>query len=166
VREHSSINGILAGLHGIVGETITIHPAHDPGAESERIYDISQIDFEQLRKEFARAGTKHTLVQALDAQVERKLARMLAQNPTRLDLYTRYQAIIADYNQETDRVTIEQTFADLLSIIESMSVEERRTVREGLVEEEHLAVYDLLCRRKDDLSPQARTRVKAVANDC
>jgi hypothetical protein len=47
-----------------------------------------------------------------------------------------------------------------------MSVEERRTVREGLVEEEHLAVYDLLCRRKDDLSPQARTRVKAVANDC
>ena len=37
-------------------------------------------------------------------------------------------------------------------------------MREGLAEE-HLAVYDLLCRQKDDLTPQARGRVKAVARE-
>jgi len=97
--------------------------------------DDQGLDFDRLRREFARSLVKNTLVQELKERIDRKLARMVRQNPTRLDLYTRYQAIIAAYNQETDRVVIEQTFAELLRIIEDMSDEERRVVREGLIEE-------------------------------
>ena len=43
--------------------------------------------------------------------VEKKLAQMLARNPQRMDYYKKYSEIIADYNREKDRVTIEETFA-------------------------------------------------------
>jgi hypothetical protein len=36
---------------------------------------------------------------------------MLARNPLRMDYYKKYQEIIADYNREKDRVTVEETFA-------------------------------------------------------
>ena len=45
--------------------------------------------------------------------VEKKLAQMLARNPMRMDYYKKYQEIIADYNREKDRVTVEDTFRRL-----------------------------------------------------
>jgi DNA invertase Pin-like site-specific DNA recombinase len=39
--------------------------------------------------------------------VEKKLAEMLARNPMRMDYYSKYQEIIADYNREKDRATTE-----------------------------------------------------------
>src|SRR5438128_12333278 len=56
--------------------------------------------------------------------VEKKLARMLQNNPALMDYYKRYQEIIADYNREKDRATVEQTFAALL-------VGPRRRARRG-----------------------------------
>jgi len=37
----------------------------------------------------------------------------LARNPMPMDYYKKYQDIIADYNREKDRVTVEETFAKL-----------------------------------------------------
>ena len=39
---------------------------------------------------------------------------MLARNPMRMDYYKKYQEIIADYNREKDRATVEATFAQLV----------------------------------------------------
>ena len=36
---------------------------------------------------------------------------MLARNPMRMDYSEKYQEIVADYNREKDRTTIEETFA-------------------------------------------------------
>ncbi|MFO1422396.1 MAG: DUF3387 domain-containing protein [Candidatus Competibacteraceae bacterium] len=44
--------------------------------------------------------------------------------------------IIADHNQEKDRVTIEETFAKLVDLASSLDAEQRRAVEEGLSEEE------------------------------
>ena len=41
----------------------------------------------------------------------RSWPQMLARNPMRMDYYKKYQEIIADYNREKDRVTVEATFA-------------------------------------------------------
>lgn len=49
--------------------------------------------------------------------IEEKLARMIAQNPQRMDYYRKYQEIVAEYNREKDRVTIEETFARFLDPI-------------------------------------------------
>jgi type I restriction enzyme R subunit len=156
------LRAVLRSLREVVNEYVTVANNLAPGADSEVIYNISAVDFEQLKQEFAKASTKNVQVQTLKEAVERQLQRMISQNPTRIDLYARYQQIIEEYNRETDRVAIEQTFQDLLQLIESMSEEESRATREGLTEE-YLAIFDLLCQPKPDLTPNARNKIKAIA---
>ena len=87
---------------------------------------------------------------------------MLARNPQRMDYYKRYQEIIADYNREKDRVTIEETFAKLVDLANSLDAEQRRAVEEGLSEDE-LALFDLL--QKERLSKTDRERLKEASRD-
>ena len=54
-------------------------------------------------------------------------------------------------------------FEELLKIIESLSEEDSRAVREGLTEE-YLAIFDLLCQQKNNLSAGSRNRVKEISN--
>ena len=83
-----------------------------------------------------------------------------AQNPLRTDFQRHYDEIVAAYNSEKDRVTIEQTFADLLKFVEELGEEESRAMREGL-DEESLAIFDLL--KKSDLTAANIKRIKEVA---
>ncbi len=64
---------------------------------------------------------------------------------------------MAEYNREKDRVTIEETFAQLISLLATLNVEQRRAAEEGLNEKE-LAIFDLL--KKDKLSQKDRETVK------
>ncbi len=156
-KEDSDISGIMRELQAIVDEAIV--PRESVG-EGHEPYDISRIDFERLRQEFAVSRSKRTAVQSIKATVEKKLAAMLARNPFRADFQRRYEEIVAAYNSEKDRQTIEQTFEALLKFIEELSGEEERAVREGL-DEESLAIYDLL--KKPALSKAETGKVKAVA---
>ena len=156
-KEDADISGIMRELQTIVDEAIV--PRESVG-EGHEPYDISRIDFERLRQEFAVSRSKRTAVQSIKATVEKKLAAMLARNPFRADFQRRYEEIVAAYNSEKDRQTIEQTFEALLKFIEELSGEEERAVREGL-DEESLAVYDLL--KKPALSKAETGKVKAVA---
>ncbi len=156
------INAVLRSLQGIVSEFINVDTSRLPGSESGKTYNISNIDFELLKAEFANSPTKNTSVQTLKEAVERQLQRMIQQNPSRIDYYTRYQQVMQNYNRETDRVAIEQTFEELLQLVKDLSEEDTRAVREGL-SEEHLAVFDLLCSSKDNLDTRIRNRVKQVA---
>jgi type I restriction enzyme, R subunit len=159
-REPVDIGRYLHELQGLVAQHITPHT--DPTAEPLAPFDISQIDFARLRHEFARNPAQQAARQRLQASIEARLRSLLNQNPTRIDLVERYEAIIAAYNQEKDRPTIEQTFDQLLNFIQELSAEETRAIREGLTEEE-LALFDLLL--KPDLKPAERERVKQVAQD-
>jgi type I restriction enzyme, R subunit len=85
---------------------------------------------------------------------------MLRQNPLRGNYQKRYEDIIAEYNREKDRVTIEKTFAELLKFIGELDKESRRAVREGL-DEESQTLFDLLL--KPELSRQDIDRIKRVA---
>ena len=67
---------------------------------------------------------------------------MLANNPQRMDFYKRYQEIVADYNREKDRVTVEDTFAKLMALASSLDAEQKRAAEEGLTETE-LAIYGM-----------------------
>ena len=159
-REQADITDIIRQLHQIVDAAITVQP--DQAAEEQAPYDISRIDFERLRKEFERSPAKRTTVQNLKTTIERRLRRLMRQNPLRTDFQRHYEEIIADYNREKDQVTIEKTFEELMRLVDEMSAEEHRAAREGL-DEEALAVFDLL--RKKDLSAKEIKRIKAVAVD-
>ena len=92
--------------------------------------------------------------------MEQKLEQMLAYNPLRMDYYRKYQEIIADYNREKDRVTVEETFARLVDLANSLDAEQRRAAEEGLNEEE-LALFDLLFR--ENISKKDREKLKQAS---
>jgi type I restriction enzyme R subunit len=73
-------------------------------------------------------------VHNLKDAVEKRLARLLAQNPMRVNFQHRYEEIVADYNKEKDRVTIEATFEALLKLVGELDEESTRAMREGLDE--------------------------------
>lgn len=153
---------VLRALSKTVDETVRLNPSRSLDDESLKTYDISKIDFDILRAEFEHSSRKNTTVQTIKQKVEKKLNRLIKQNPLRLDFYQRYQTIIEAYNAETDRATIEKTFEELLHFIQSLSEEEVRHSREGL-SEEHLTAFDLLSQSKNNLSPATRERLKGIA---
>ena len=74
----------------------------------------------------------------------------------------KYQEIIADYNREKDRATIEETFRRLVELVNSLDEEQKRAATEGLSEDE-LALFDLL--QKDGLDKTDRERVKQASRE-
>jgi type I restriction enzyme R subunit len=159
-RDTADVTELLKELHRIVNEAIRAATPGQDHAEGLTV-DLSQIDFEKLRDEFAgRIRRKHAAVQDIRDVVEKRLARMLATNPMRMDYYRKYQEIIADYNREKDRATVEATFAALVELAASLDDEQRRAAEEGLSDDE-LALFDLLF--KDKISQADRERLKQAS---
>ena len=159
-REQADITDIIRQLHQVVDDAIEVREG--PSENLPGTYDISRIDFDRLRREFERSPAKRTTVQNLKSAIEQRLQRLLQQNPLRTDFQRHYEEIVAEYNREKDRATIEKTFEALLQLINEIDDEESRAVREGL-DEESLAVFDLL--KKTDLSAGEIKKVKEVAVD-
>ena len=126
-----------------------------------RRFDISGINFDLLRQEFAKSNEKNLILKDLLELLQERLDKMLAANPARINFYERYQKIIEVYNQEQDRVTIEKTFQELMDLTKSLSEEEKRYVREGFENDEQLTMYDILM--KDDLTKNEIKKIKEVA---
>ncbi len=159
-RDTADVTEVLKELHRIVNEAIRAAAPGGDHAEGLTV-DLSQIDFEKLRTEFAsKVRRKHAALQDIRDIVEQKLAQMLARNPMRMDYYKKYQQIIADYNREKDRATVEATFAQLVALAASLDKEQRRAAEEGLTDDE-LALFDLLF--KDDISKKDRERLKQAS---
>lgn len=159
-RDMSDVTAVLKELHLIVNEAIRTMTPGDDQAEA-KLYDLSKIDLEKLRDEFAKkVKRKATAVEDLRALIEHKLALMMRANPDRMDYYRKYSEIVADYNREKDRVTIEQTFAQLADLLASLNEEQRRAAEEGLSEDE-LAIFDLL--KKSKLTQKQREKVKEAS---
>jgi type I restriction enzyme R subunit len=162
-RDTADISDLLKQLHRIVNQAIEAQETLVADDEPEtRLYDLSQIDLEKLRDEFAKVHRKATALQDIREIVEQKLNQMLKHNPLRMDYYKKYQEIIAEYNRDKDRVSIEETFAKLVDLADSLDAEQRRAVQEGLSEEE-LALFDLLAR--EDLTKADRERVKTASKE-
>jgi predicted transcriptional regulator len=71
-----------------------------------------------------------------------------------------YQEIVADYNRGKDRATVEDTFARLVDLADSLDGEQRRAAQEGLSEDEQ-ALFDLLY--KETISKADRERLKQAS---
>lgn len=156
-KDAADISHIIRELHAVIERAIAVKPESISGG---RLYDISAIDFDRLRKEFEKSPKKKTEVANLKDAIEKKLAAMLAQNPLRTNFQQRYEEIVAEYNSEKDRVTIETTFEALMRLVGELDEEATRAMREGL-DEETLALFDLL--KKENLEKKDIERIKKVA---
>lgn len=162
-RKHLDNTDLMVEINNILSEYIEVDKHIKDAAYQTKRFDISQIDFDLLGREFVRAKHKNLLLRDLKDLVAERIAEMLAVNPKRIDYFERYQQIIEDYNREQDRATIEKTFLDLMALANSMTNEERRYVREGFENDEQLSIYDLLFR--DDLSKKEIDTIKKVSID-
>ena len=161
-RDTADVTELLKELHRIVNEAIRTQAPGDDQADA-LTFDLSRIDMDALREEFAnKVRRKATALQDIRDLIEQKLAEMLARNPSRMDFQQKYEEIVAEYNREKDRVTIEETFRRLTELMEELDAEQKRAVEEGLTEDE-LALFDLL--KKDNLGKAERERVKQASRD-
>lgn len=161
-KKHVDTVDLMVQINGILGEYILIEQTSKNNDFAKR-FDISKIDFDLLRREFAKAQKKNLLIMDLDELIQTRLESMLKENPKRVDYYERYQQIIEDYNKEQDRANIEKTFMDLMNLANSMNQEEQRYVREGFSSDEELSLYDMLF--NENLSKEDIKKIKKVAVD-
>lgn len=128
--------------------------------EKQRV-DLSQIDFDALRAKFEQ-GYKRTAAEKLRAALHGKLRRMVRQNRTRLDYQTTFQHLIDDYN--SGAANVEHYFDNLIVFADRLEKEAARGGHEHLDEEE-LALFDLLMRHNIPLSRQEIEIVKQIARE-
>ena len=160
-RKHVNTTDLMVQINAIISSYIEIQHTPMMIREEPRRFDISAIDFDLLRREFAKVKKKNLVLMDLEELIRMKLDKMLFTNPERINYYERYQQIIDNYNSEQDRATIEKTFMDLMDLANSMNQEEQRYVREGFASDEELSLYDMLFR--EDLSKNDIKKLKEVA---
>jgi type I restriction enzyme R subunit len=127
----------------------------------EHWIDLSKVDFEKLAEKF-KTGRKRTVNEILKGTVAQKLMAMVRLNRTRMDYMERFQAMIDAYNAGS--LNAEEFFQQLMAFTQSLNEEEKRGMGEQLNEEE-LALFDLLTKPKIELSDMDREKVKATARE-
>lgn len=162
-RRHADITDLSVAINDIVNEHLQIEGTMVAESDTSRRFDISGINFDLLRREFAKSKEKNLILKDIQELLQERIAQMLAQNPARINFYEKYQDIIREYNQEQNRVNIEHTFEELMQLSTQLTEEEKRYVREGFENDEQLSMYDVLM--KENLSKEDIRKLKKVAVD-
>ena len=162
-RKHADITDLSVAINEIVNEHLQVDASMVAEPNAVRRFDISGINFDLLRREFAKSKERNLILKDIQELLQERIALMLAQNPGRINFYEKYQEIIREYNQEQNRVNIEQTFEELMQLSQQLTEEEKRYIREGFENDEQLSMYDVLM--KEDLSKEDIKKLKKVAVD-
>ena len=130
------------------------------GVDVGPVIDLSAIDFDALAARFA--GRKHAETEKLKTTLEGRVKDAAQRNPTRIDFVERFEQLLADYNAGS--LNIDEMLQRLIRLSQELSEEERRTVTEEM-DEESLAIFDILTRPGPDLTDTERRAVKDVARE-
>jgi type I restriction enzyme R subunit len=162
------IAGVMAAVERLLDASIasegyviagTDGTGREGGASS--MVNLGQIDLVALMATFEQ-GQKHVAAQKLRGQLTDKIERLAQKNRTRADFMEKLQRLIDEYNAGS--MNVETFFQQLVDLARALSVEEQRAVAEQLDEEE-LAIFDLLTRPAVSLTDAERDQVKRVARD-
>lgn len=154
------ISEVMDDVEALLNDSIATEPYRIEAQEKPTpLVDLSKIDFEQMAKQF-ETGRKRTEAEKLQALISKKLGDMLRANKSRVNFLEKFQSMIEEYNAGSKN--IDQFFAELMAFAESLTDEEKRSIAEGLTEEE-LALFDILTKPEPKLSPKEEDQVKKVA---
>ena len=156
------ISAVMSDVEQLLNDSIAtegyrIGPASTPQA----LVNLSEIDFAALQAKFAQ-GHKRTEAEKLKRLIEGRLAQMVAQNHSRIELAEKFQALIDEYNAGSQN--IEAFFEELKAFARTLTEEEQRAVAEGLTEEE-LALFDILTKPEPVLTKTQEADVKKVCRE-
>src|SRR6266571_3035847 len=101
--EPPDISGVMSNVEALLDESIASegYIIHD----TNRLLDLSKIDIEGLRTQFAKSR-KHTEVERLKNALALKLSQMVALNRSRMDYLEHFQQMIDEYNSGAVNVEI------------------------------------------------------------
>jgi type I restriction enzyme, R subunit len=153
------ISQVMGQITGLLDESITGHAIRESGPPA---LDLSKINFEALAKRFKESQHKNTDLEMLKAAIRAQLEKMIRLNRTRTDFSEKFEALIESYNAGSR--SIEELFAELVKLSNSLNDEQERHVRENMSEEE-LVIFDILTRPAPELSTEERAEVKKVARE-
>lgn len=160
--EQPDIAAVMSEVEELLNDSIATEGYHiGPVSRPEGLINLSEIDFEALQKKFDQ-GRKRTEAEKLKRLIEGRLAQMLQQNHTRVNLAEKFEKLIAEYNAGSKN--IEELFQGLKDFTRELTAEEQRAVAEGLSEEE-LALFDLLTRPEPKLTKKEEVEVKAACRE-
>ena len=151
------ISQVMGQINDLLDESITGHEIREQGPPA---LDLSKINFEALAQRFKESKHKNTDLEVLRAAIRAQLEKMIQLNRTRTDFAEKFEALIDSYNAGSR--SIEELFAELVALSNSLNDEQERHVRENMSEEE-LVIFDILTRPAPELSAEERAEVKKVA---
>ena len=163
-RIHADNSVLMAHINQIVSEYVAVVHTGNEGLVESKKFDISNIDFDRLRREFERVQNKNLLLKDLQTLVEERLAQMMKNNPLRIDYYQRYQDIVDEYNKDNKKDEIAIIFENLMKLVNDLDEEQKRYVKEGFDSDEELSIYDLLISGQS-LSKDEIKKVKKLSQE-
>jgi len=158
----ADISAVMADVEELLNDSIATEGYHIAPAEKPTgLVNLSEVDFKALQEKFAQ-GRKRTEAEKLRRLIEGKLAQMLQLNHSRADFAEKFQKLIDAYNAGSKN--IEVLFKELVQFAQELTEEERRSVAEGLTEEE-LALFDILTKPEPVLTKKEEAEVKAECRE-
>ena len=156
IADISSVKEAIENLldESIASEGYIIQPGY-------QLVDLSEIDFEALKKKFAKAR-KRIEAEKLRGSINSKLKRMIRLNRTRMDYLEKFQEMIDEYNSGS--INVDEFFKLLVDFAQELNKEEKRGIAEQLSEEQ-LILFDLLTKPEMDLTKNETQQVKKVARE-
>jgi len=161
------ISDVLTEVSELLDKSVKVetrHVAEKPGEDefkAGRILDLSKINLDKLREQFNK-GRKRMLAEQLRKAIEVRLRALYMLNKSRIDYMEKFQQLIDEYNAGS--MNIEEYYRRLLEFVKSLDEEEKRALSENLDEEE-LAIYDLLVNPPFKMTQKDILAVKKVAHD-
>lgn len=158
------ISGVMKTVEALLDQSIAAqgYLIRDPAEKfGERWIDLSQIDFKALKAQFDK-GRKRIEIEKLKARIQAKLAQMIIRNKGRVDYLEKFQHMIEEYNAGS--YNTELFFKKLMDFAKELNEEEKRGIAEQLNEEE-LAIFDLLTKPEMSLTKKEKMQVKKVARE-
>ena len=159
--DRPDVSGVLGRVEQLLDESVAANAYLIPAGDVNALFDLATVDWDGLEDAF-KQGRPRTAAQRLRSLLSARLTRLTRLNPLRADLVDRFEKLVADYNAGS--INTETFFKQLVAFKNDLTEEEARALAEGL-DEEHLAVFDLLTRPAPELSDAERTQVKKVADE-
>jgi type I restriction enzyme R subunit len=153
------VSGVMAQIEQLLDESVAANAYLIGSEERKLLMDLSEVDWDNVKAMFA-SGRQRTAAQKLRLMLTARITKLTRLNPTRVDLYDRFQRLLDQYNDGS--LNVQQYFDELVKLSRSLTDEEARAVAAGLTEEQ-LAVVDLLTRPGPDLTRDEEAQVKRVA---
>lgn len=159
--ERPDVSRVMGRIEQLLDASVAANEYLIPENEADALFDLGGVDWNGLEEAF-KQGRPRTAAQRLRSLLSAQIAALVRLNPMRVDLVERFEKLVADYNAGS--MNTEAFFQELLAFRRRLTAEEARAVSEDL-DEEHLAVFDLLMRPAPELSDAEKLQVKRVANE-